>query len=112
MTFLVLVYFAAISSASFLFSPGTQGQQPLNPHTEVTESRNFSVGFSLQSSYGAAAVIFENANGELETHTRVYEGGKLYQQVMAKLSLASSRHIAYVLYLLSSHLAASANHLL
>jgi hypothetical protein len=88
----LLAYFVAISSASFsLWNPY---QQLLHSDSDFVKSRNFSVGFSLQSSYGAAAVIFENADGKLETYTRVHEGGELYRQVMATLSLESSRHTA------------------
>ncbi|KAI0840948.1 hypothetical protein F5Y06DRAFT_308583 [Hypoxylon sp. FL0890] len=66
-------------------------QQPL---LSTSTLANFSVGFSLQSSYGAAAVIFENQDGDLQTHTKVHYGDKAYQEVMARLSLASSRHLA------------------
>lgn len=92
--FLALASLVAIASAFLLES---HDQQPL--HSQA--GSNFSVGFSLQSSYGAAAVIFEGADGRLETYTRVHEPGYLYQQVMEKLSLQSSRHIAYVSYLRS-----------
>lgn len=71
-------------------------QRPLHAHT----TSNFSVGFSLQSFYGAAAVIFEGVDGTLETHTRIYEPGYLYHQVMTKLSLQSSQHVAYVSHIL------------
>jgi len=56
--------------------------------------RNFSVGFSLHSSYAAAAVIFSYPDGRLDTHTTVIHGGAEYRKVMAKLSLDSSRHLA------------------
>lgn len=91
---LLLGFLVAVAISSASFSPWNQDQQLLHWHTDSVKSRNFSVGFSLQSSYGAAAVIFENADGELETYTRVCEGGELYRQLMATLSLESSRHIA------------------
>ncbi|CZR66018.1 uncharacterized protein PAC_15918 [Phialocephala subalpina] len=80
----------ALASLVAITSAFSSDQQPLHSHA----GSNFSVGFSLQSSYGAAAVIFEDADGRLETYTRVHKPGYLYQQVMAKLSLQSSRHIA------------------
>jgi hypothetical protein len=95
-----LTYLPATLAALFSFPLGIQNQQPLLSHAESIESRNFSVGFSLQSSYGAAAVIFEGADGDLETYTRVYKGCSEYQRVMAKLSLKSSIHVAYVFCLL------------
>ncbi|TVY92397.1 hypothetical protein LAWI1_G001852 [Lachnellula willkommii] len=89
---LLLAYLVIISSASF--SSWNHDQQLLHFHTDSSRSLNFSVGFSLQSSYGTAAVIFQDGDGELETYTRVRDGGVLYRQVMARLSLESSRHIA------------------
>jgi hypothetical protein len=74
----------------------SQAQVPLVLTTSLPSYMNFSVGFSLQSSYGAAAVIFTKANGELETHTVVSPGGRLYRQIMPRLSLESSRHPANV----------------
>ena len=65
------------------------------PGPLIASPRNFSVGFSLQSSYGAAAIILVNSSGQLETHTTVFYGGSHYREVMARLSLASSQHIAY-----------------
>jgi hypothetical protein len=56
--------------------------------------QNFSVGFSLHSSYGAAAVILEGPDGERKTEARMRYGSPSYQETMARLSLASSRHIA------------------
>lgn len=94
----LLAYLPTILLASFTSSSGEHQQQPFLAlaESELRWKANSSVGFSLQSSYGAAAVIFEAANGQLETHTRVYNGGYLYRQVMAKLSLESSKHNAYV----------------
>lgn len=90
---MILLASALLVAIASAFSPGNRVQQPLQLHAES----NFSVGFSLQSSYTAVAIIFEHADGKLETYTRVYEPGYLYQQVMAKLSLQASRHIAYVI---------------
>ena len=84
---LALASFVAIASA---YSLENGDQHPLLSHTKS----NFSVGFSLQSFYGAATVIFEDGDGKLETHTRIYEPGYLYHQVMTKLSLQSSQHVA------------------
>ncbi|KAI1142333.1 hypothetical protein F5Y05DRAFT_222803 [Hypoxylon sp. FL0543] len=89
-TLFVLAWLSATVPA-LLGASGDASQQPLLP---TSTPANFSVGFSLQSSFGAAAVIFENYNGDLETHTRVCHGDKAYQEVMARLSLASSRHLA------------------
>ncbi|PGH10218.1 hypothetical protein AJ79_05473 [Helicocarpus griseus UAMH5409] len=63
-------------------------------HPQALETRNFSVAFSLQSSYTAAAVIFTNDDGTLETVTDALQGGTSYRKVMAKLSLYSSQHNA------------------
>jgi hypothetical protein len=60
----------------------------------------FSFGFSLQSCYAAAALIFEGVDRTLETHTRTYEPGYLYDQIMTKLSLKSSQHPVYVSHFL------------
>jgi hypothetical protein len=42
-----------------------ENQQPLHS-TSSPQSSNYSVGFNLASSYGAAAVIIDNADGEKE----------------------------------------------
>jgi hypothetical protein len=63
-------------------------------NTPEPESRNFSVGLTLHSHYGAAAVIFTNPDGSLETYTKVAYGSKEYRETMARLSLNSSRHLA------------------
>lgn len=88
--FLVASLFAIASA--YEYSLENDAQHPLLAHA----NSNFSVGFSLQSCYGAATVIFEGNDGRLETHTRIYEAGYLYRQVMTKLSLESSQHVAYV----------------
>lgn len=72
-------------------------QQPITQWFDAAEQqhgRNYSVGFSLQSSFGAAAVILDWPDGHHETLTRVIHGGTEYERVMATLSLASSRHTA------------------
>ncbi|KIN00706.1 hypothetical protein OIDMADRAFT_146091 [Oidiodendron maius Zn] len=76
---------------AFLGVPGAQ--QPLILATS-TPTTNYSVGFSLASSYGSAAVIIDNALAEKETRTWVVYGDDEYQAVMARLSLESSRHLA------------------
>ncbi|KAI9767436.1 MAG: hypothetical protein M1840_005665 [Geoglossum simile] len=78
-------FVSAISPASFY---RYWSQKPLVVST--TESRNCSVGFSLQSSYGVVAVSFDN--GETITY-KVY-GDESYREVMSRLSLDSSRHLA------------------
>jgi hypothetical protein len=72
-------------------------QHPLVSGPHIATPRNFSVGFSLQSSYGAAAIILAGPDGQLETHTTVFYGGAEYREVMSILSLESSRHPAYCL---------------
>jgi hypothetical protein len=72
---------------------GAGDQQPV-VSTTLTPSCNYSVGFSLASSYGAAAVIIDDANDEKKTLTWVVYGDSMYQSVMARLSLDSSRHLA------------------
>jgi hypothetical protein len=68
-------------------------QQPLLSATSIP-SRNYSVGFSLASSYGAAAVIIDDAHDGKKTLTWQVYGGPAYQKVVARLSLESSRHLA------------------
>ena len=72
---------------------GADDQQPLLS-TTLTPSYNYSVGFSLASSYGAAAVIIDDAHNEKKTLTWVVYGDSAYQSVMARLSLDISRHLA------------------
>ncbi|KAK5653809.1 hypothetical protein OQA88_7967 [Cercophora sp. LCS_1] len=83
-------------AASSQIALGAAEQQPLGglEPSSAPVARNFSVGFSLHSSYGAAAIIFSYPDGKRETHTTVYHGSSEYRRVMAKLSLESSRHIA------------------
>lgn len=89
----ILLILASMATNTASCSPGVDYQHPVQlPHSY----KNFSAGFSLQSSFGAAAIIFENSYGTAETYTRTQEGGYLYRQVMAKLSLRSSQHVAYV----------------
>jgi hypothetical protein len=74
---------------------GGNSQQPLLPENPNPAS-NYSVGFSLASSYGAAAVIIDTPNEEKKTLTWVAYGEESYQSVMKRLSLESSRHLAYI----------------
>lgn len=82
----ILLTLASLVAIAPAYSLENDDQHPLHAHT----NSNFSAGFSLQSFYGAATIIFEGVNGTLETHSRIYEPGYLYNQVMAKLSLQSS----------------------
>jgi hypothetical protein len=96
--FTLLFYLLAIEPASALFGlsnlwTDTSGQQPLLS-TSSSPSSNYSIGFSLASSYGAAAVIVDDPNGDKKTYTWIVDGGSEYQSVMAKLSLRSSQHLA------------------
>lgn len=75
-----------------LWTPANNQQLLLS--TTLTPSRNYSVGFSLASSYGAAAVIIDDAHNEKKTLTYAVHGGLAYERVMARLSLDSSRHLA------------------
>ena len=88
----ILLALTSLVTIASGYSLETDDQHALHTYT----NSNFSVGFSLQSFYGAAAVIFERIDGTLETHTRIYEPGYHYHQVMTKLSLQSSQHVAYV----------------
>ncbi|PNY23692.1 Uncharacterized protein TCAP_06365 [Tolypocladium capitatum] len=89
----ILAWLLAMAPA-LLYPWSHPNQQPLLSVPSAVQARKFSVGFSLQSSYGAAVVIFEDPNGELQTHASVHHGCKEYRAVMAKLSLLSSRHLA------------------
>lgn len=95
----ILAIYVCLSSASLNIPPQ---QHPLLSNTAATLASNFSVGFSLQSSYGAAAIIFTYPDGQLETHTTVYYGNAQYREVMARLSLDSSIHIALDCHILIS----------
>jgi len=94
---LVLYLWAITPVSAFLGVPNlwasTNNQQSLLS-TPSTSSSNYSVGFSLSSSYGAAAVIIDEPNGEKQTITWVVQGDSEYKSVMAKLSLPSSQHLA------------------
>jgi hypothetical protein len=78
--------------------PADGGQRPLLGEGQIEpppESRKFSVGFSMHASYGAAAIIFSDAEGNpVETHTEIYRGNNEYRGVMKKLSLESNQHLA------------------
>jgi hypothetical protein len=67
----ILLALASLVAIASAYSLENDGQHPLHAHT----NSNFSIGFSLQSFCGAAAVIFEGVDGTLETHTRIYEPG-------------------------------------
>jgi hypothetical protein len=64
---------AAAPVVTLLGLAGIENQQPLHS-TNSHQSSNYSVGFNLASSYGAAAVIIDNADGEKETLTWVVHG--------------------------------------
>lgn len=67
---LLLHFFFAIS-ASFVF-PDVD-QTLLSTVENTSQNRSYSIGFSLQSSFGAAAVIIKKEDGQMETHTlRMY----------------------------------------
>jgi len=91
-SFTLFLALASLVAIALGYSVENDIQHPLHAHM----SSNFSVGFSLQSCYGATAIIFEDADGTLETHTRIHEPGFLYNEVMTRLSLESSEHVAYV----------------
>ena len=78
---------------SFVGLSSIDDQHPLLLTTS-TLSSNYSVGFSLASSYGAAAVIIDDTHGKKKTLTWMVYGDLAYQKVMARLSLESSRHLA------------------
>ena len=69
-------------------------QQSAASQHDPTQACNISVGFSLQSSYAAVAVIFDRADGTKDTVIRTLDGGVTYRKVMAYLSLESSQHLA------------------
>jgi hypothetical protein len=60
----------------------------------LTASRNYSVGFSLASTYGSAAVIVDDAQDGEKTYTWFVYGDSAYRETMIKLSLDKSRHLA------------------
>jgi hypothetical protein len=93
----LLLLFAASPTFSLAglswFGTGGDDQQPLLS-TTLTPSSNYSVGFSLASSYGSAAVVIDHPNGEKKILTWIVYGGLAYRSVMERLSLDSSRHLA------------------
>lgn len=97
MIFGIVSFLVSLLSISFARLPGLwaspHAQKPLLSPT-LPQFRNYSVGFSLASSYGAAAVIIDDAQEEQRTLTWVVYGNSEYQEVMARLSLESSRHRA------------------
>jgi hypothetical protein len=97
MIFGIVSFLISFLSISFARLPGLwaspHAQKPLLSPT-LPQSRNYGVGFSLASSYGAAAVIIDDAQEEQRTLTWVVYGNSEYQEVMARLSLESSRHRA------------------
>lgn len=68
-------------------------QYPLPP-ISLTQSRNYSVGISLASSYGSAAVIVDDAVEGTKVYSWVVHGDVEYQQTMAKLSMEDFQHLA------------------
>lgn len=95
---MLLLHLWAIAPASALFGlsnpwKSTNNQQPFLL-TSSSPSSNYSVGFSLASSYGAAAVIIDEPNGDKKTLTWTVNGSSEYQSVMTKLSLTTSQHLA------------------
>ncbi|KAI9855694.1 MAG: hypothetical protein M1813_009656 [Trichoglossum hirsutum] len=84
----LLGYSGLVSAFSFGSIFQFWSQKPLFAPT--AESKGFSVGFSLQSSYGAAAITFDNGT----VVTQKVDGDASYREVMSRLSLDSSRHIA------------------
>ncbi|KAI1843511.1 hypothetical protein JX266_010337 [Neoarthrinium moseri] len=80
------------TSASSLNPP--IGQKPLFATVNEVHGYNYSIGFSLQSSFGAAAAIIDRFDGQTATVARVFHGGAEYERVMTRLSLETSRHIA------------------
>jgi hypothetical protein len=83
----------ATSVVCFVGLSGSDSQQPQLSATSIPPS-NYSVGFSLSSSYGAAAVIIDDAHGDKQTSTWQVYGVLAYRKVIARLSLESSRHLA------------------
>lgn len=84
----------SISGGQTDIRPQNEAQTPLLAGSMPTQFRNFSVGFSLQSSYAAVAVILEYHDGTEETVVRTLDGDDKYRRVMAHLSLESSQHLA------------------
>ena len=88
---LFLFLFAPTISLSFESSreaqDKNQNQIMLLTKPKSGYTGNFSVGFSLQSSYAAAAIIFDHLDGTQETVFRSIEGDGVYRQTIAKLSL-------------------------
>jgi len=65
----ILLALSSLVAITAAYRVENNGQYPLYAYT----NSNFSVRFSLQSFYGAVAVIFKGIDGILETYTRIYE---------------------------------------
>lgn len=95
--FISAMTLAILSLASMAASWTRDGDQSrlvaTNPYQPV-EGRNVSIGFSFQPSYVAGTVLFEYDDGRVEWDTEIDRSSDEYREVMAKLSLPSSRHLA------------------
>ncbi len=95
LAFLLVLVPAMSFNGIFNIWPHRAAQTPLLDSPGFAHAAsNFSVGFTLQSSFGAVAVIFEYPNGTSETVVRTLEGDAVYRAVMTRLSLDSSQHLA------------------
>ena len=63
-------------------------------HYQPAKGRNVSIGFSFQPSYVAGTVRFDYDDGKIEWDTEIDRSSDEYREVMAKLSLPSSSHLA------------------
>lgn len=82
---------ASLSDGLRRFSSRNSDQTPILLSNELVQICNYSVGFSLQSSYVTASVIIEYPDGSEVTVTRDLEGGSAYRETMERLSLRASR---------------------
>lgn len=92
--------FSAPKGATFalasMATPWADGQSRLTVPDLHRSAKlpNVSVGFSFQPSFVTGSVLFEYDDGELQWHTEIDRDSDEYQEVIAKLSLPSSRHLA------------------
>lgn len=86
----------AILAPASMATPWSDGHSTLTAPGihQSAKPPNVSVGFSFHPSFVTGTLLFEFADGELEWHTEIDRNSEEYQEVMERLSLPSSRHLA------------------
>ncbi|MBE3050405.1 hypothetical protein IMZ48_49505 [Candidatus Bathyarchaeota archaeon] len=85
---------ALASMAASWAGAGDQQRLVVPDPYQPVKGRNISVGFSLEPSYVSGTVLFTYDDDTVEWHTESVQSGDEYREVMKRLSLPSSRHLA------------------